>query len=154
MDTGSERPAAHTQQKSTSPPPPARFNSSNKYASCQLDLLSMIIPVKYLWKGRTIFILIPPPIPYGWVSTADEPLRNPFSKRGGKKGFFKRLWQKSEVAGIYSSGGGWGGGWGRGEGGIKLTFTIWGTIKLSEWVILYIGKRNNRWTNHTISLGQ
>ena len=120
MGTGSERPAAHTQQKSTCPPPPTRFNSSNKFASCQLDLfvitlfliwlLSMIISVKHLWKGSSIFILIPPPIPYGWVSTEDEPLRNPFSKRGGKKGFFKRLWQKREVARICSSRVGWGGG--------------------------------------------
>ena len=70
---------------------------------CLIRLLSMIISVKYRWKGRSIFILIPSPLPYvhgRWT------IRNPFSKRMSLKGFFKRFWPKHEVSGICSSGGG------------------------------------------------
>ena len=62
--------ASGTYPAKINPPPPARFNSSNKFASCQLDLfvitlclMSIIISEKYLWKGCSIFILIPPPSP-------------------------------------------------------------------------------------------
>ena len=47
----------------------------------------MIISVKYMWKGRSIFILIPPRLPYGWVSTADEPLGIHFQREGVRKFF-------------------------------------------------------------------
>ena len=107
----------------------------------------MIISVKYMWKGRSIFILIPPRLPYGWVSTADEPLGIHFQREGVRK-FFSNGSDKNmrwyESARPERGRGGAG-------VGIKLTFTIWGIIKLSEWVILYIGKRNIRWTNHTMS---
>ena len=52
MGTGSEKPAAHTQQKST-PPPPNQVNFSNKFASCQLDLF--VITLCLIWKVGEVF---------------------------------------------------------------------------------------------------